>query len=420
MKAIVYDEYGPPDLLELVEIDKPAVGDGEVLVRVRAASANSLDWHCMRGEPYLMRLQIGLRRPKVNGLGADLAGEVAEVGENVTRFRPGDEVFGEIDGGGWGSFADYVCVTEDWLELKPANLTFEQAAAVPVAGLTALQGLRDHGRVQPGQKVLILGASGGVGTFAVQIAKSFGADLTGVCSTRNVEMVRSIGADRVIDYSREDFIRGGPRYDLIFQLAGTHSASDCRRALTPKGTLVLSSGSGPRMSFSRCSGQAGDLSGLAQRLRSARPAGGRPERDRKGGSGVGAPGGVDRQGTGGVSGAQPVAHVVAGEVKWRVGAAKELGPLAFGQQWAVGNADGREVEQRSQVEGQAGASGVVAAGRVDQQNLGPKGQVPDRRLQQRTFSQGEQPCPVGGARRPGRCRGSNARVRGDSSCARPA
>ncbi len=241
MKAIVYDRYGSADVLELKDVDKPVVKDDDVLVRVRAASANPLDWHFMRGQPYIMRPQSGLRGPKRRVLGNDMAGEVEAVGKNVTRFRPGDEVIGDVN----GSFAEYVSVTKAPLGLKPANLTFEQAAAVPVAGVTAVQGLRDHGRVQPGQKVLIIGASGGVGTFAVQIAKSFGADVTGVCSTRNVEMVRSIGADHVIDYTQEDFTKSGQKYDLIFQLAGTRSPSDCRRALTSKGTLLLSSGESP-------------------------------------------------------------------------------------------------------------------------------------------------------------------------------
>ena len=239
MKAITYHRYGSPDVLEFGEVDEPVVKDDEVLIGVRAASVNPRDWHFMRGLPYFMRLQFGLRGPKDGGLGSDVAGQVEAVGKNVTRFRPGDEVFADVLTGG---FAEYACVTEDLLGLKPANLTFEQAAAVPLAALTALQGLRDHGRVQPGQKVLIIGASGGVGTFAVQLGKLFGADVTGVCSTRKVDMVRSIGADHVIDYTQEDFTRSGQTYDLIFQLAGTRSPADCRRALTSKGTLLLSSG----------------------------------------------------------------------------------------------------------------------------------------------------------------------------------
>jgi NADPH:quinone reductase-like Zn-dependent oxidoreductase len=244
MKAIVYEKYGPPDVLELREIDKPVPGDDDVLIRIRASSPNPYDWHMLRGAPYLMRMVSGLFRPKVHGLGGDLAGEVEAVGKNVTRLQPGDEVFGEIAGHVWGSFAEYACAPQDWLELKPSNLTFEQAAAVPLAGLTALQGLRDFGKIEAGQKVLIIGASGGVGTFAVQLAKSFGAEVTGVCSARNMDLVRSIGADHVIDYTKTDFIQSGQHYDLIFQLAGTRSASDCRRALTKKGTLVLSSGEG--------------------------------------------------------------------------------------------------------------------------------------------------------------------------------
>jgi len=239
MKAIVYYKYGSPDVLQLQEVDKPVVNDDDVLVRVRAASANPYDWHFMTGRPYIMRIQSGLLKPKVNGLGADLAGQVEAVGKNVTQFRPGDEVFGEVDA---GSFAEYVCVSEDSVVLKPANLTFEQAAAVPMAALTALQGLRDAGRIQPGQKVLINGASGGVGTFAVQIAKSFGAEVTGVCSSRNVDMVRSIGADDVIDYTREDFTRGGQRYDLMLDNVGNRSLSECRRVLNPKGVYLASFG----------------------------------------------------------------------------------------------------------------------------------------------------------------------------------
>jgi NADPH:quinone reductase-like Zn-dependent oxidoreductase len=238
LKAIVHDRYGPPDVLELREMEKPLVRDGEVLVRVRAASVNPADWHHMRGAPYIMRAQSGLSRPKHTVLGHDVAGEIEAVGPNVTGFRPGDEVFANVRGG----FAEYTSVPEGHLELKPANLTFEQAAVVPLAALTALQGLRDVGQLKPGQTVVILGASGGVGTFAVQIAKHLGGDVTGVCSTRNVELVRSLGADPVVDYTQEDFTRSGRKYDLIFQLAGTRSPSDYRRALTSKWTLVLSSG----------------------------------------------------------------------------------------------------------------------------------------------------------------------------------
>jgi NADPH:quinone reductase-like Zn-dependent oxidoreductase len=240
MKAIVYHEYGTPDVLELQEIEKPAVKDEEVLIRVHATSVNPADWHLMTGKPYVMRPTTGLSKPKNQLLGLDMAGRVDAVGRNVTRFQPGDEVFGAHD----GAYAEYAAAPEGLIALKPANLTYEEAAAVPVAGLTALQGLRDKGHVRSGQKVLIIGASGGVGTFAVQLAKSFGAEVTGVCSTRNLDRVRSLGADRVIDYTREDFTRSGQRYDLIFQVAGTVPPSACRRVLSPAGTLVLCSGEG--------------------------------------------------------------------------------------------------------------------------------------------------------------------------------
>jgi NADPH:quinone reductase-like Zn-dependent oxidoreductase len=244
MKAIVQDEYGSPDALELRDIDEPAVNDNDVLVRVHAASVNFGDWATMKGMPYMFRMVFGLRRPKVKVRGRDVAGQVEAVGRAVTQFQPGDEVYAEVD---QGTFAEYTCAPEDLFGLKPVNLTFEQAAAVPLAAGTALQGLRDTGKVRPGLRVLINGASGGVGTFAVQIAKSFGAEVTGVCRTRNVDLVRSIGADRVIDYTKDDFTQSGLRYDLIFDLVGNHSLSDCRRALTPKGTLVLSSGKGGRL-----------------------------------------------------------------------------------------------------------------------------------------------------------------------------
>jgi NADPH:quinone reductase-like Zn-dependent oxidoreductase len=239
LKAITYHRYGAPEVLRFQEIDDPVVGDDEVLVRVRAASANPRDWHFMRGLPAFMRLQFGLRRPKHSGLGSDIAGQVEAVGKDVRRFRPGDEVYADVVMGG---FAEYASVPEALLVPKPANLTFEQAAAVPLAAVTALQGLRDHGRVQPGQQVLVIGAAGGVGTFAVQLAKWLGAEVTGVCSTGKVDLVRSLGADHVVDYTREDVTRGGRRYDVVFQLAGTQSPSDLRRALTPRGTLLLSSG----------------------------------------------------------------------------------------------------------------------------------------------------------------------------------
>jgi NADPH:quinone reductase-like Zn-dependent oxidoreductase len=239
LKAITHHRYGAPEVLQFQEVDDPVVGDDEVLVRVRAASANPRDWHFMRGLPAFMRLQFGLRRPRHGGLGSDIAGQVEAVGAKVTRFRPGDEVYADVLTDG---FAEYVAVAEDKVAPKPANLTFEQAAAVPLAALTALQGLRDHGRVRPGQTVLIIGAGGGVGTFAVQLAKWLGAEVTGVCGAGKADLVRSLGADHVVDYTREDVTRGGRRYDLIFQLAGTQSPSRLRRALTSRGTLLLSSG----------------------------------------------------------------------------------------------------------------------------------------------------------------------------------
>lgn len=238
MRAIVYTEYGPPDVLQFTEAAKPVPKDDEILIRIRAASVNPLDWHYLRGIPYFMRIGTGLRRPKVTRLGVDVAGQVEAVGKNVTQFQLGDEVFGACK----GAFAEYACAAEDKLVLKPANVTFEQAAAVAIAALTALQGLRDKGHIQAGQKVLINGAAGGVGTFAVQVAKSFGAHVTGVCSTRNVDMVRSIGADRVIDYAQEDFTKSGHRYDLMFDTVGNRSLSDCRRAMATKGTLVFVGG----------------------------------------------------------------------------------------------------------------------------------------------------------------------------------
>jgi NADPH:quinone reductase-like Zn-dependent oxidoreductase len=239
MKAFVYERYGPPDVLELREADKPVVGDDDVLVRVHAISVNPVDWHTLTGTPYLVRLESGLRKPKRQVLGVDFAGTVEAIGRNVNQFQPGDEVFGAKS----GAFAEYVCVREDRaVALKPANVTFEQAAAVPVAAISALQGLRDKGQIQSGQKVLINGASGGVGTFAVQIAKSFGAEVTGVCNTRNVETARSIGADHVIDYTEQDFTQSGHRYDLMLDIAGSRSWSDCSRVLDDKAILVVVGG----------------------------------------------------------------------------------------------------------------------------------------------------------------------------------
>jgi NADPH:quinone reductase-like Zn-dependent oxidoreductase len=241
MKAIVYRCYGSPDVLSLEDVPKPAPADDEVLVRVRAAAVNPLDWHYMRGSPYFMRLGSGIGAPKDTRLGVDFAGTVEAVGKDVTRFKVGDDVFG----GAAGAFADYVTIREDrGLATKPANVTFEQAASVPIAAITALQGLRDEGQIEPGQKVLINGASGGVGTFAVQIAKSLGAEVTGVCSTRNLELVRSIGADHVIDYTRESYVDSGKQYDLIIDNVGNHSLSGNRRVLSPEGKLVIVGGQG--------------------------------------------------------------------------------------------------------------------------------------------------------------------------------
>ena len=243
MKAIVCHGYGAPqDVLRFTDVDEPVVGDDDVLVRVRAASVNPADWHLVRGEPYIARLQVGLRRPSFRVPGCDVAGVVEAVGGNVTTLRPRDEVYGSPFLRGFGAFAERACVTERLVAPKPAGLSFEQAAAVPLAASTALQGLRDHGRIEPGHMVMVIGASGGVGTFAVQIAKSFGAEVTGVCSTRNVDTVRSLGADHVIDYTNEDVTEGGHRYDLVLQAAGTLSPADCRRMLAPTGTLVQISG----------------------------------------------------------------------------------------------------------------------------------------------------------------------------------
>jgi NADPH:quinone reductase-like Zn-dependent oxidoreductase len=235
MDAIVYRQYGSPDVLKLEQVEKPTPAANELLIKVHDASLNPLEWHFMRGTPYIMRLQVGMGRPKVTRLGIDFSGTVEAVGADVRQFKVGDDIFGAAN----GALAQYVTSTEIGLALKPSNMTFAQAAAVPIAAITALQGLRDKGQIKAGQKILINGASGGVGTFAVQIAKSFGADVTGVCSTRNVNLVRSLGADHVIDYTKEDFTKGSERYDLIFDTVGNHALLDYRRVLNPHGIFVI-------------------------------------------------------------------------------------------------------------------------------------------------------------------------------------
>ena len=238
MKAIVYSKYGSPDELQLREVEKPSPKENEVLIKVHAASVNDWDWGLLRGKPFMVRILNGLFKPKIKILGTDVAGTIEAIGKNVHTFKPGDEVYGSFN----PTCAEYACASEAKLELKPANLSMEQAAAVPTSAIAALQGIRDAGKVKPGQKVLINGASGGVGTFAVQIAKAFGAEVTGVCSTRNTSLVRSIGADHVVDYTQEDFTQSGQRYDLILDNVGNHSFSDCRRVLTPQGTLIPNTG----------------------------------------------------------------------------------------------------------------------------------------------------------------------------------
>ncbi len=242
MKAIVFTKYGSPDVLELKEVEKPAPRDNEVLVKVHAASVNDWDWGLLRGKPFVNRLLFGLLKPKIRIPGAEVAGRVESVGRNVKQFQPGDEVFGDLSGCGWGGFAENVCARENALALKPASMTFEEAAAVPQAGLLALQGLRDKGQIQSGQKVLINGAGGGVGTFAVQIAKSFGAEVTAVDSTGKLDMLRSIGADQVIDYTQVDFTKNGQVYELILDIVAYRSMFDYKRALSPKGIFVFVGG----------------------------------------------------------------------------------------------------------------------------------------------------------------------------------
>lgn len=248
MKAIVYEKYGTPDVLQFKEVEKPTPKDDEVLVKVHATSVNAADWHLLTADIFLVRLMTGGPfKPKNTILGQDVSGRIEAVGKNVIRFQPGDEVFGDVFGGSQGAFAEYVCAREDTLVLKPAKASFEEAAAVPLAAITALQALRDEGHVRPGQKVLINGATGGVGTFAVQIAKSFGAEVTAVCSTRKVDMVRALGADHVIDYTREDFTRNGQRYDVILAVNGYYPLSAFKRALVPNGIYVMVGGTASQM-----------------------------------------------------------------------------------------------------------------------------------------------------------------------------
>jgi NADPH:quinone reductase-like Zn-dependent oxidoreductase len=254
MKAIVRETYGPPDVLHLADVPVPALGDGDVLVRVRAASANAGDWHLLRGTPLPFRLVAGLRTPKFKIIGTDIAGTVEAVGRNVTQFRPGDDVLGELSRCGFGAYAEFAVAPEKALALKPANLSFDEAATLPTAGCTALQGLR-KGRIQRAQRVLINGASGGVGMFAVQIAKSFGTEVTAVCSTRNVDVVRSIGADHVIDYTKDDFATHGQRYDVILAANGDRSIWDYRRALTADGRYAMTGGSNRQLTDALLLGQ---------------------------------------------------------------------------------------------------------------------------------------------------------------------
>jgi NADPH:quinone reductase-like Zn-dependent oxidoreductase len=246
MKAIVYTHYGSPDELQLKEVAQPTPKEKEILIEVHTAAVNAGDWHLLRGKPFLMRLGTGLRKPKHPILGADVAGKVVAVGPNVTRFQPGDEVFGDLSGSGYGAFAEYVTAEESAFVPKPVNVTFAQAAAVLSAAVTALQGLRDEGQIQPGQQVLVNGASGGVGSFAMQIAKALGAEVTGVCSTRNVEMVRRLGADHVIDYTKQDFTQNGHQYDLILDAAAFRPLTDFKRSLKAQGRYVMVGGSAQR------------------------------------------------------------------------------------------------------------------------------------------------------------------------------
>lgn len=261
MKAIHYTTYGSPDVLELREVDKPIPEDHQVLVKIHAASMNYGNVVLLRGEPFLARFAFGLRKPKFTIPGGDIAGQVEAVGKNVKQFKPGDDVFGDLSSCGWGGFAEYVAVPEKALALKPTTISYEEAAATPMAGVTALQGLRDKGNIQPDQKVLINGASGGVGTFAVQIAKAYGAEVTGVCSTRNVEILRSIGADHIIDYTKEDFTQNQQGYDLILAVNGNHPISAYKRALNENGTYVMVGGSGAQLTQAMVQGPLISMTG---------------------------------------------------------------------------------------------------------------------------------------------------------------
>lgn len=272
MKAIVGPKYGPPDVLELREVEKPEPKDNEVLVKIHAASLNQYDWHLLTADIFLVRLNMGFWKPKYPIPGADIAGEVEAVGRNVRQFKPGDAVFGDISEAGNGAFAEYVSVPERSLALKPTNMSFEEAAAVPMAGVTALQGLRDLGKIQPGQKVLINGTSGGVGTFAVQLAKSFGAQVTAVCSTRNVDQSRSLGADHVIDYTREDFTQGRQQYDCILAANGYYPLAAYKRALTPRGIYVMTGGSARQLFQSLLLGsRLSERNGRTMKVLTAKP-----------------------------------------------------------------------------------------------------------------------------------------------------
>lgn len=261
MKAVVHNKYGSPDVLNLIEVDKPTLEDNQVMVKIHAASLNYGNLVLLKGEPFLVRFAFGLLKPKYSIPGGDIAGRVEAVGKDVKQFQPGQDVFGDLSGCGWGGFAEYVSVPENALALKPENISFEEAAAVPMAGVTALQGLRDKGKIQSGQKVLINGASGGVGTFAVQIAKSFGAGVTGVCSKRNLDILRSIGADYVIDYTKEDFTKKGQKYDLILAVNGHHPITAYKRCLNTNGTFIHVGGSGVQLFQTMTLGSLFSLSG---------------------------------------------------------------------------------------------------------------------------------------------------------------